>query len=79
MFSSLAGLKCGISFLLGLPLSTDITDAVIAFSGETFCVILVLMAFVSNGVKKSMEHFTSLGGIYRYHSSFLYPDFSEGL
>ena len=50
-------------FLFGLPLSSGITDAVLAFSGKTFCAILVLMAFVSNGVKKSAESFTSLGGI----------------
>ena len=50
-----------ISFLLGLLLSSGITDAVLPFSGKTMCVILVLMTFVSNGVKKSVENFTGLG------------------
>ena len=49
--------------MLGLPLSSGITEAVLAFSGKTFCVIQVLKVFVSNGVKKSAESFTSLGGI----------------
>ena len=60
---SVHGLKFDISFLFGLPLSSGITDAVLAFSGKIFCVIPVLMAFVSNGAKKSAESFTSLGGI----------------
>ena len=63
LFSTLTGLKFEISSLLGLPLSSGITDAVLAFSRKTFCVILVLITFVSNGVKKSAESFTSLGGI----------------
>ena len=38
MFSTLTGLKFDISFLLGLPLSSGITDAVLAFSGKNiFC------------------------------------------
>ena len=50
-------------FLLGLPLSSIIADAVLAFSGKTFCAIFVLRDFVSNGVKKSTESFTNLAGI----------------
>ena len=49
--------------MLGLLLSSGITDAVLLFSGETLCVTLVLMAFVCNGVKKSAESFMNLGGI----------------
>ena len=75
MFSALTGLKFDISFLFSSPLSSGIADAVLASSGKIFCVILVLMAFVSNGVKKSAESFTSLG----CHLPFLYLNFSEGL
>ena len=57
MFSTLTGLRFDISFFLGLPLSSGITDTVLAFSGKTFCVIIVLMVFASNGVKKSTESF----------------------
>ena len=46
-------------FLLGFPLSSVITDTVLAFSGKIFCVMLVMMALVSNGVKKSAESFTA--------------------
>ena len=63
LFSTLTGLKFDISFLLGLPLSSGIANAGLAFSGKTFCAILELIAFVSNGFKKSAESFTSLGGI----------------
>ena len=63
MFSTLTGLKFDISVLLGLPLSSGITGGVLAFFGKTFYPILVLMAFVSNEVKKSAESFTSLRGI----------------
>ena len=76
VFSTLTGLKFDILFLFGLPLSDAITDAVLAFSRKTLCVILVLMAFVSNGVKKSAESFTTLGGIVSVPLTFLYLDFS---
>ena len=55
MFRTFIRLKFDISFLLGLLLSSGITDAVLAFSGKAMCVILVLMTFVSNGVKKSVQ------------------------
>ena len=55
--------KFDISFLLELPLSSGISDAVLALSGKTFCAILVLMTLVSNGVKNLTESFTSLGGM----------------
>ena len=48
---------------MGLPLSSGITYAVLAFSEKIFCVILALIAFVRNGVKQSAESFMSLGGI----------------
>ena len=48
---------------MGLPLSSGISDAVLALSGKPFCAILVLMTLVSNGVKKLTESFTSVGGI----------------
>ena len=67
--------KFEISFLLGLPLSSGITDAVLAFSRKIFCKILVLMAFVSNGVKKIAESFTSLGGIVSLPLAFFIPRF----
>ena len=44
-----------MNFLLEsfLPLTdSGITNSVLAFSGKTSCVILVLMTFVSNGGKK---------------------------
>ena len=63
VFSSLTGHKFDILFLLDLPLSSGINDAVLLYSGKTFCAILVLIAFVSNGVKKSAENFTSWRGI----------------
>ena len=75
MFSTLTGLKFDISFLFGLPLSSGIIDVVLAFSGKTFCAILVLMAFVSNGIKKSAESFTSLGGIVSMPLSFFISRF----
>ena len=56
-------LKFDILFLWSLPLPSGATDALLAFFGKKFCVILVLMAFVSNGIKKSAESFASLGGI----------------
>ena len=67
MFSTLTGLK----FLLDLPLSNGTTDAVSAFSGKIFCIILVLMAFVSNEVRKMAERLMSLGDIVSRHSPFL--------
>ena len=76
VFSTLTGLKFDILFLFALPLSDDITDAVLAFSGKTLCVRLVFMAFASNGVKKSAESFTTLGGIVSMPLTFLYLDFS---
>ena len=50
VFSTLTGQKFEILFLLGLPLSSDITYAISAFSGKTSFVILVLMAFVSQNI-----------------------------
>ena len=79
MFSTPTGLKFDISFLFGLPLSSGITDAVLAFSGKTFCAILVLMAFVSNGVKKSAESFTSLGVIVSMPLAFFISRFFRSL
>ena len=46
-----------------LFLLVNITDVVLSFSGKTFCVILLLMAFVSNRIKKSTESIMSLGSI----------------
>ena len=77
MFSTLNGLKFEISFLLGLPFPSGISDAVLAFYGETFCVILVLMASGGNAVKKLAESFMSLGGIVPLPLAFLYLDFSD--
>ena len=76
VFSTLTSLKFEISFLLSLPLSSGITDAVLAFSGKTFYLILVLMTFVSNGFKKFTKSFTSLGGIASMSPVFLDLDFS---
>ena len=73
MFSAITGLKIEISFLLGLPFWSGITDAVLAFSAKTFCMILVLIAFVSNGVKKNSLNTSWVEKVlYQYHSPFLY-------
>ena len=50
-------------------------DAVLAFFGKAFSVILVLMAFVSNGALKSAESSTSLGGILSLPLTFFIPRF----
>ena len=57
---------------MGLPLSSGITDAVLTFCGKTCCVILVLIAVVSNGVKKAAESFTGLGDIVSMPLAFFY-------
>ena len=75
MFSTLTSLKFDISLLLGLPLSSGITDAVLAFSGKTVCIIFLLMAFVSNEVKKLAESLKNLGGIESMLLAFFVPRF----
>ena len=75
VFGTLTSLKFEISLLLGLPLSSGITDAVLAFSGKTFYLILVLMTVVSNGFKKLIKSFTSSGGIVSMSLVFLDLDF----
>ena len=42
-----------ISFLFGLPLSGGITEAIFAESGKIFSSILLFIATVRSGVKKS--------------------------
>ena len=59
VLSTFTGLKFNILLLLGLPLSSGTTDAVFVFFGKIYCVMHVLMAFVSNAVKKLTESFTS--------------------
>ena len=62
MFSTLTGLKFEIWPMIWVyPYQVGINDAVLAL--KTFCVILVLMAFVSNGVKNLAECLMNLGGI----------------
>ena len=63
LFSKLTDLRFEISFLLCLPVSSGITNVILVFSGKAFRVILALIAFVSNGVKKLTEILMSLGGI----------------
>ena len=78
LFSKLTDLRFEISFLLGLPVSSGTTDVALAFSGKAFRVMLALIAFVSNGVKKLTEIFMSLAGIASMpHSPFLYLDLSQ--
>ena len=52
-----------ISFLFGLPLSGGITEAIFAESGKIFSSILLFIATVRSGVKKSAAIFISFGEI----------------
>ena len=77
LFSKLTDLRFEISFLLGLPVSSGITDVILVFSGKAFRVILALIAFVSNGVKKLTEILMSLGGIANNATLSTYLDLSQ--
>ena len=63
VFSILTGLKLEISFLFGLPLSSGITEAILASSGNTPYFRLLFTAIEREVLSISAESFTNLGGI----------------
>ena len=71
MFSILTGLKLEISFLFGLPLSSGITEAILASSGNTPYFRLLFIAIERGVLSISAESFTNLGGILSKPVAFL--------
>ena len=71
MLSILTGLKLEISFLFGLPLSSGITETILASSGNTPYFRLLFIAIESGVLSTSAESFTNLGGILSKPVAFL--------